>query len=109
MIIQRKKDQKKLWTHFASTYAYNVNKIYDKRYEFDNPNAVTDNTEVVFEVARDRDGRISITVSSDGQHKESHYIDTVHPSVSDKVREQIIKTINLMDEEQSGANDLKKL
>ena len=97
---------------FADTHTnrgeYNVNKIYDKRYVFDNPNAITDDTEVVFEVARDRDGRISITVSADGQHKESHYIDTVHPSVTNKVRKQIIKTINLMDEERSSADSLKK-
>ncbi len=108
-VYENNSEEERLPDTATNRREYNVNKIYDKRYEFDNPNAVTDNTEVVFEVARDRDGRISITVSSDGQHKESHYIDTVHPSVSDKVREQIIKTINLMDEEQSGANDLKKL
>lgn len=84
---------------------FKVNKIYDKKYVCDNPSSITSTTKVKFNVARDKDGRISITVSAPGQHTESHYIDTIHPAINEDVRNQIKKSIQLMDE---NINNLQK-
>lgn len=77
---------------------FHVNKIYDKEYVFDNPSAITSCTKLIFNVSRDKDGRISIKVTCPGQHTESHYVDTIHPPITEEVRNQIIQTIKLMDE-----------
>ena len=86
---------------------FHVNKIYDKEYVFDNPRAITNRTKVNFNVLRDKDGRISITVTCPGQHTESHYVDTIHPPITEEVRNQIIQTIKLMDENW-GMKGMKK-
>ena len=81
--------------------------VHDKEYVFDNPRAITNRTKVNFNVLRDKDGRISITVTCPGQHTESHYVDTIHPPITEEVRNQIIQTIKLMDENW-GMKGMKK-
>lgn len=73
-------------------------KIYDQVYKFDKPEQVTKSTTVTFTVSRDKDGIISITVSSDGNHTDQHRISTVIPPVTAEVRQQILQSIKLMDQ-----------
>lgn len=73
------------------------NKIYDQTYQFDYP--VPKGTSVDFNVSRNKDGIISIRVSSPGHHEENHPISTIHPPVTDEVRQQIIHSIQMMDQD----------
>lgn len=71
--------------------------IYDQAYQFDYP--VPKGTRVDFNVSRNKDGIISIRVSSPGHHEENHPVSTIHPPVTDEVRQQIIHSIQMMDQD----------
>ena len=70
--------------------------ILNKEYKFTSRKEVTCQTEVVFAISRDKDGIISITVSSKAGPKETHTVSTIVPPVSEAVRQRIQQTIRLM-------------
>jgi len=75
-------------------------RLFSKEYRFDHPEKVTTKLSITFAVSRDKDGIISIKVSCEGQHTEDYQISTVVPPINDQVRQQILKSIQLMDKAQ---------
>ena len=72
-------------------------KIYDEKYFFDSD--VSIGTQVDFSVSRDKNGLISIVVSCQGHHEQTYSIDTYKSPIPPEVEQQIIQSIQLMDEE----------
>lgn len=72
-------------------------KIFDERYFFDKE--VKIGTKVKFSVSRDKDGLISIVVTCEGHHPQTFPVDIYKASITPEIRQQIIQSIRLMDEE----------
>ena len=66
-------------------------------YKFDHDVEV--GTPVKFAVTRDKDGMIGMVVSSEGHHVDRFSIDTRISPISYEVEQQIIRSINLMNED----------